>query len=149
MLFAGVLFASLAFYRMIPTTFLPIEDRGRFITVIRTPEGSTSAYTKRALEQVEQMYLKEPEIEGFFASIGMSFGAPASSSLAMVFSRLSHWDEREEKQQKRAEQADLPRKWACGLTERGDDTRGEARSKRARPASSRKRASDVCVETRL
>ena len=39
------------------------------------------------------------EIEGFFASIGMSFGAPSSSSLAMVFSRLVHWEKREEKQQ--------------------------------------------------
>ena len=98
-LFVAVLLASVAFYRLLPSTFLPVEDRGRFITVIRTPEGATTAYTKQALEQVEQLYLKEPEIEGFFASIGMSFGAPASSSLAMVFSRLTHWENREEKQQ--------------------------------------------------
>jgi multidrug efflux pump len=98
-LFAGVLLVSVVLYRMLPSTFLPVEDRGRFVTVIRTPEGATSAYTRRALEQVEQLYLQEPEIEGFFASIGMSFGAPASSSLAMVFSRLRHWDERDEKQQ--------------------------------------------------
>jgi multidrug efflux pump len=98
-LFVVVLLASVAFYQLTPTTFLPIEDRGRFVTVIRTPEGATSAYTKRALSQVEKLYLEEPEIEGFFAAIGMGFGAPASSSLAMVFSRLVHWDEREEKQQ--------------------------------------------------
>jgi multidrug efflux pump len=98
-LFAVVLLASVAFYRLIPTTFLPIEDRGRFITIVRTPEGSTTAYTKRAVQQVEQLYLAEPEIEGFFTAIGMGFGAPASSSLGMIFSRLTHWDEREEKQQ--------------------------------------------------
>jgi multidrug efflux pump len=98
-LFAAVLLGSVAFYRLTPSTFLPIEDRGRFITVIRTPEGSTSAYTKRALEQVEQLYLQEPEIEGFFASIGMGFGSAPSSSVGRVFARLRHWDERDVKQQ--------------------------------------------------
>jgi multidrug efflux pump len=98
-LFAATLLASLALYGVIPTTFLPIEDRGRFVTMIRTPEGATTAYTRRALSQVEGLYLAEPEIEGFFASIGMNFGAPGSSSLSMVFSRLRHWDERDVKQQ--------------------------------------------------
>ena len=98
-LFAGVLLASVVFYRATPTTFLPIEDRGRFITVIRTPEGATSAYTQRALAQVEKLYLAEPDIEGFFASIGMGFGSAPSSSVGRVFSRLRHWDERDVKQQ--------------------------------------------------
>jgi len=98
-LFALVLLASVAFYRALPTTFLPIEDRGRFVTMIRTPEGATSAYTMRALEQVERLYLEEPEIAGFFSAIGMNFGAPGSSSLGMVFTRLRHWDERDVKQQ--------------------------------------------------
>jgi multidrug efflux pump len=98
-LFAVVLLASVAFYRLTPSTFLPLEDRGRFITVIRTPEGATSAYTRRALEQVEQLYLAEPDIEGFFASIGMGFGSAPSSSIGRVFARLRHWDERDVKQQ--------------------------------------------------
>ena len=68
--FLAVLALSALFYRLIPSTFLPVEDRGRFITVIRTPEGATSAYTQRALAQVEKLYLAEPDIEGFFASIG-------------------------------------------------------------------------------
>ena len=98
-LFAAVLLGSVAFYQLTPTTFLPIEDRGRFITVLRTPEGSTSAYTQRALSQVEKIYLAEPEIEGFFSTIGMGFGSAPSSSIGRVFSRLRHWDERDVKQQ--------------------------------------------------
>jgi multidrug efflux pump len=97
--FAGVLLASLLCHRALPSTFLPIEDRGRFITVIRTPEGATSAYTKRALQQVEQLYLQEPDIEGFFETIGMGFGSAPSSSIGRVFARLRHWDERDVKQQ--------------------------------------------------
>jgi multidrug efflux pump len=94
-LFAAVLLGSVAFYQLTPTTFLPIEDRGRFITVLRTPEGSTSAYTQRALSQVEKIYLAEPEIEGFFSTIGMGFGSAPSSSIGRVFTRLRHWDERD------------------------------------------------------
>jgi multidrug efflux pump len=98
-LFAGVLLASVLSYRLLPSTFLPIEDRGRFIMLIRTPEGATSAYTKQALQQVEDLYKKQPEIEGFFSTIAMGFGSAPSSSLGRIFSRLRHWDERDVKQQ--------------------------------------------------
>ncbi len=93
--FAGILLL----FQLTERTFLPVEDRGRIVTVIRAPEGATSAYTRRALTQVEKEMLAVPEIEGFFAAIGMGFGAPSSSSLGMVFTRLQHWDERDVKQQ--------------------------------------------------
>jgi multidrug efflux pump len=86
-------------YRATPTTFLPIEDRGRIVTFIRAPEGATTAYTRRALAQVERGLLAVPEIEGFFAAIGMNFGSPSTSSSGIVFTRLRHWDEREVTQQ--------------------------------------------------
>lgn len=89
---------------VIPTTFLPVEDRGRIVTVIRAPEGATSAFTRRALRQVEEGQLAVPEIEGFFAAIGMSFGQPASSSAGVIFTRLRHWNDRDVKQQEIVEQ---------------------------------------------
>ena len=90
---AGVLWNAL------PTTFLPTEDRGRAMVVIRAPEGATSAYTRTALTQVEEQLLATPEIAGFFAAIGMGFGRPDDSSLGMVFVRMKHWAERDRKQQ--------------------------------------------------
>jgi multidrug efflux pump len=86
-------------YSSLPRTFLPIEDRGRVFTVIRAPEGATSAYTRRALMQVEEGMAAVPEIAGFFAAIGLGFGMPGSSASGMVFTRLVHWDERSVKQQ--------------------------------------------------
>ncbi|MGI9592602.1 MAG: efflux RND transporter permease subunit [Myxococcota bacterium] len=91
--------AIAAYYRITPTTFLPIEDRGRVVTIIRAPEGATTAYTRRALAQVEEGMLAVPEIEGFFAAIGMSFGSPSTSSSGIVFTRLTPWRERDAKQQ--------------------------------------------------
>lgn len=86
-------------FQTLPTTFLPVEDRGRAMVVIRAPEGATSAYTLRALHQVEEKLLATPEIGGFFAAIGMGFGAPSNSSFGMVFVRMTHWNERDRTQQ--------------------------------------------------
>jgi multidrug efflux pump len=97
--FVAILALLVAMFRLLPQTFLPTEDRGRFATVIRAPEGSTTAYTQRALAQVEEKLLATPEVRGFFAAIGMGFGGPGSSSTGMVFTSLKRWDERDRSQQ--------------------------------------------------
>ncbi len=97
--FVLVLAATLAAFRFLPQTFLPVEDRGRFITVIRAPEGSTVAYTRSVLSKVEQTLLATPEVKTFFAAIGIGFGAPASSSTGMVFTALKDWEDRGRSQQ--------------------------------------------------
>jgi multidrug efflux pump len=95
----AVVVANGAFFQWIPSTFLPVEDRGRFFVLIRAPEGATTAYTRRALVQVEEELLAIPEIQGFFAAIGMGFGAAPSSSVGSVFTSLVDWNQREVKQQ--------------------------------------------------
>ncbi len=97
--FAGLL-ALMAFtFRFLPQTFLPVEDRGRFITFIRAPEGSTVAYTRAVLMKVEALLKATPEVKTWFAAIGIGFGAPASSSSGMVFTALKDFDKRERSQQ--------------------------------------------------
>ncbi|MBM4385339.1 MAG: efflux RND transporter permease subunit [Deltaproteobacteria bacterium] len=86
-------------FRLLPQTFLPVEDRGRFITMIRAPEGSTVAYTRSVLDKVEQALLAVPEVDTFFAAIGIGFGTPSSSATGMVFTSMDEWDERERSQQ--------------------------------------------------
>jgi multidrug efflux pump len=97
--FGALLLATVALFRLLPQTFLPVEDRGRFITIIRAPEGSTVAYTRSVLDQVEKTLLATPEVKTFFAAIGIGFGAPASSSTGMVFTSMQDWHERERSQQ--------------------------------------------------
>jgi multidrug efflux pump len=93
-------FAATAYlYGALPTTFLPVEDRGSAMVIIRAPEGSTAAYTARALDQVEAALLATDEISGFFEAIGMGFGRGADTGLGMVFVRFKPWRERERKQQ--------------------------------------------------
>jgi multidrug efflux pump len=83
----------------IPSTLVPIEDRGTFLTVIRAPQGSTSAYTDQALRQVEARLAEVPEVAGFFAAIGLGMGGIPESAEGLVFTRLHPWEERDRKQQ--------------------------------------------------
>jgi multidrug efflux pump len=97
-LVANVIF-TVGMFRLIPSTLVPIEDRGQFLTVIRAPQGSTLAYTFNTLDKVEKRVQQIPEVEGFFAAIGLGIGGPPNTSDAVVFTRLRPWDERKVKQQ--------------------------------------------------
>ena len=92
-LLAGGLFS------VIPSTLVPTEDRGSFLTVVRAPDGSTLAYTDQSLTQVEQQLNDVPEIEAFFAAIGLSFGGPRNTTGGFVYARLLPWDQRDVTQQ--------------------------------------------------
>ena len=88
-----------ALLSILPTTLVPIEDRGNIITVIRAPQGSTSAYTDQAMRQVEAALAETPEVAGFFAAIGLGMGGVPDSAEGIVFTRLHPWETRERSQQ--------------------------------------------------
>ncbi|MBS0311537.1 MAG: efflux RND transporter permease subunit, partial [Proteobacteria bacterium] len=84
---AGWLFAKL------PGSFLPDEDQGYFITLVQLPGGATQERTVKVLSQVEQFYLKQPEVERVIGVVGFSFFGRGQNA-ALVFTRLKDWDER-------------------------------------------------------
>jgi multidrug efflux pump len=84
---------------ILPTTLVPIEDRGNIVTIIRAPQGSTSAYTDRAMRQVEEALAGTDEVAGFFAAIGLGMGGVPDSSEGIVFTRLHPWEQRDRTQQ--------------------------------------------------
>jgi len=88
-----------ALFSKLDTEFLPLEDRGEGMVVIRAPQGATAAYTARALDQVEEVLLNTDEISGFFEAIGMGFGRGEDTGLGTLFLQFKHWDDRERKQQ--------------------------------------------------
>jgi multidrug efflux pump len=84
---AGWLFSKL------PGSFLPDEDQGYFITMVQLPGGATQERTVKVLSQVEQFYLKQPEVERVIGVVGFSFFGRGQNA-ALVFTRLKDWDER-------------------------------------------------------
>jgi multidrug efflux pump len=99
LLLAGSVAGTVVVYRALPQTLTPVEDRGRFLTIARAPQGSTLAYTDRTLRSVEEEMKNTPEVEAFFAAIGLSIGGPPSAANGLVFTRLVPWDERSRSQQ--------------------------------------------------
>ncbi len=94
-----VLIGIVGLFIIIPKTSIPVEDRGLFVTIIKSPQGSTLAYTNHTQQKVEKEISKIPEVEGYFSAIGLAVGGPPNTSNGLVFSRLKHWYERKVKQQ--------------------------------------------------
>jgi multidrug efflux pump len=80
-------------YVNLPSSFLPAEDQGYFITNIQLPVGAAKTRTDEVLRQVEDYFLKQPEIESFITVAGFSFNGRGQNS-ALSFGRLKDWGKR-------------------------------------------------------
>src|SRR5215471_4126258 len=80
-------------YLNLPSSFLPAEDQGYFITNIQLPVGATKERTDVVLRQVEDYFLKQPEIESFITVAGFSFNGRGQNA-ALSFGRLKDWSKR-------------------------------------------------------
>ncbi|WP_372741611.1 efflux RND transporter permease subunit [Neptunomonas sp.] len=90
LMIGGVIFM----YQKLPTSFLPDEDQGLFLTLVQLPSGSTQARTLDVMKQVEDYYASVPEIESYFTVAGFSF-AGSGQNMGMAFTKLKPWDERQ------------------------------------------------------
>ncbi|STW79993.1 aminoglycoside efflux pump [Klebsiella michiganensis] len=56
----------------LPTSFLPLEDRGMFTTSVQLPSGSTQQQTLKVVQQAEDYFLnnEKQNVESVFATIG-------------------------------------------------------------------------------
>jgi len=79
----------------VPGGFLPEEDQGYIINVVQLPPGATQERTLEVLEQLEQHYLSQPEVEKVIGVAGFSFFGRGQNG-AIAFARLKDWSERKE-----------------------------------------------------
>lgn len=77
----------------LPTSFLPDEDQGYFITMAQLPPGATTERAQAVLSEVEQFYLKQPEVDHVIGVLGFSFFGRGQNSVT-AFVRLKDWDDR-------------------------------------------------------
>ncbi|EHG7583332.1 efflux RND transporter permease subunit [Citrobacter sedlakii] len=85
---------ALLFVRL-PTSFLPEEDQGVFLTMIQLPAGATQERTQNVLDQVTHYYLdtEKANVESVFTVNGFSFSGQGQNS-GMAFVSLKPWEER-------------------------------------------------------
>ena len=83
----------------LPTSFLPEEDQGVFMTMVQLPAGATQARTQKVLDQVTNYYLakEHANVESVFTVNGFSFSGSGQNS-GLAFISLKPWDERSGKE---------------------------------------------------
>ena len=79
---------SLLFFLRLEREFLPEEDKGRMLTMVLTPQGSTPEYTDRMLRQAEVILHETPEVKGFFTAVALPFNGPGDPTFGIGFVRM-------------------------------------------------------------
>ncbi|MDE1188456.1 MAG: multidrug efflux RND transporter permease AcrD [Pantoea sp.] len=79
----------------LPTSFLPQEDRGVFLTQVQLPAGATLEQTSKVVAKVENYYMaaEKDNVLSVFSTIGAGPGGNGQN-VARMFIRLKDWDER-------------------------------------------------------
>lgn len=94
LLLGGMVFMFLR----LPTSFLPQEDRGMFLTSVQLPSGATQQQTLKVVQKVEDYFFshEQANVASIFATVGSGPGGNGQN-VARMFIRLKDWDERDAK----------------------------------------------------
>jgi hydrophobic/amphiphilic exporter-1 (mainly G- bacteria), HAE1 family len=95
--FAGLGLTYFVFKR-VPTGFVPDEDQGYFIIVMRAPSGASLEYTKGIGKQVAHMLSDVSEAEGTFSIAGFGFTGGSTSNQGLIFVPLKPFSQRKGEQ---------------------------------------------------
>ncbi len=94
-IFGVLLFVSGGLFQALPSSFLPEEDQGYFISIMQLPDGASKQRTIEVLNTVEQYFLSVPEVHSTDALVGQNFVFNTrGANQATMFVPLHHWDER-------------------------------------------------------
>jgi len=79
----------------LPTSFLPDEDQGVFMTMVQLPAGATQARTQKVLDKVTNYYLnsEKANVDSVLTVNGYSFSGQGQNS-GMAFISLKPWEQR-------------------------------------------------------
>lgn len=94
MLVFAALCAVLAWgFLQLPSSFLPEEDQGYYMTSIQLPADATSERTLDAVKRFEAHAASRPGIDSYFSVLGFGFSGSGQNA-AMVYTLLKDWDKR-------------------------------------------------------
>ena len=96
--YALVCVAMAVMFMRLPTAFLPGEDQASLSVQMTLPPGSANARLQPVIEQVQDYFLKQPDV----TSINIITGQNGDQSSARAFVRLKTWKERPEQAQSAA-----------------------------------------------
>lgn len=95
-----VVIAIFGFWGLVksPTSYIPGEDMGYFMTSVQLPSGASLERTEKVVNEVEHEILQLPEVDEVISISGFSFmGGGAASNSGSLFVILKPWNERTKK----------------------------------------------------
>ena len=92
MVLGGITLFVLFMFKLIPTGFLPVDDRGAVFTQIQLPDGSSASRTSMVADEIEEQILKIPGVETTITLVGFS-----GENTAFIVAQLEPWAKRKSK----------------------------------------------------
>ncbi len=77
----------------LPSAFLPNEDQGFLLVDIQAPPEASANRTLEVIQEIENIFLKDPSVERVFAIAGFSFSG-AGQNAGLAFVTLKDWSVR-------------------------------------------------------
>ncbi|AST34283.2 multidrug efflux RND transporter permease subunit (plasmid) [Ralstonia solanacearum] len=94
MLVFGAIAAALVLaFRQLPSSFLPEEDQGYFMTSFQLPADATAERTLDVVKTYERHVASRPSIQSNISVVGFGFSGSGSNA-AMAFTMLKDWGAR-------------------------------------------------------
>ncbi len=95
MIYLLIVVGMAVLFMRLPTSFLPDEDQGVFLTMIQLPSGATQERTQKVLDTVTDYYLhnEKANVESVFTVNGFGFSGQGQNS-GMAFVSLKPWEAR-------------------------------------------------------
>ena len=83
------------FHRLVPTSFLPVEDQGYFTVELELPETATLERTREVTERAIDFIMKDPAVEYILNVTGTSPRVGTSQARSQLTVILKEWKERD------------------------------------------------------
>lgn len=94
-LFGGFVVATYFSFKMVPSGFVPAQDKQYLISFAQLPQGATLERTEEVLRKMGEIAMKEEGVADAVQFPGLSISAfSASSSAGIIFVPLKDFDER-------------------------------------------------------
>lgn len=92
-IYAALCGAIFLAYRALPSSFLPDEDQGYFMTSIQLPSEATQERTRDVVSRLESVIAGRPSVNSNISIFGFGFSGSGPNT-AMAFTTLKDWGER-------------------------------------------------------
>ncbi len=93
-IFVLVCLGNWYFFNVIPSSFLPMEDKGVVMCSIELPPGASFNRTRSVVELLQKEFIGSPGIESVLSVVGTSMTGGSGESVGMMIFQLNDWNSR-------------------------------------------------------